>query len=174
MLTDTLHSPLRQVLRKLCMIKPPQSREPLQATAVPRCCSETRPHSNYHIFELTPLIKVFLSILKSSHHGLCIAHGLALMTPSLRGWEAFQCPEPSPTLGSFGPSHQQHHKLRMSLPGPPWVHGVLGIPYREVHDSFSLFFCSELDPCLSCLVRMFFKIYYLIFFQCCCLKIVVL
>jgi hypothetical protein len=33
-----------------------------------------------------------LSILESSRHELRIAHGLTLMTPSLRGWEAFPTP----------------------------------------------------------------------------------
>jgi hypothetical protein len=35
---------------------------------------------------------VFLSILESSRHELRIAHGLSVMTPSLRGWEAFPTP----------------------------------------------------------------------------------
>ena len=46
-------------------------------------------YSNYHISKLTPLIEVFSSILEFSRHELGIAHGLTLMTLSLRGWEAF-------------------------------------------------------------------------------------
>jgi hypothetical protein len=41
-------------------------------------------------------------------------------------------PRPSPTLGSLDPSHQWRHKSRVSLRGPPCVHGVGGTPYGEV------------------------------------------
>ena len=44
---------------------------------------------NCHISQLTPPIEVFLNILESSRYELRTAHGLTLMTPSPRGWEAF-------------------------------------------------------------------------------------
>ena len=77
-----------------CTKWPPraQSRESLQAIAVPGLCPGITPHSNYHISILTPPIEVFLSYLESSRHELCIAHGLTLMTPSLCEWEAFPMP----------------------------------------------------------------------------------
>ena len=42
-----------------------------------------------HISQLTPPIEVILSIVVFEHHELFIAHGLTLVTPTLRGWEAF-------------------------------------------------------------------------------------
>jgi hypothetical protein len=75
-----------------------------------------------------------LSILESSRHELRIAHGLTLMTPSPRGWEAFPAPGASPILVSLGPSHHRRHKSRASLRGPPCAHGVSGIPFGEVRD----------------------------------------
>jgi hypothetical protein len=68
---------------------------------------------------------------------LRIAHGVTLMTSSLRGWEAFPTPGPSPTLGSLGPSHHRRHKSRVSLRGPLCAHGVSGIPFGEVRDTHS-------------------------------------
>ena len=43
-----------------------------------------------------------------------------------------QCPGPSPTLGSFGPSHQWRHKSWVSLQGPLCARGVSGTPHNEV------------------------------------------
>ena len=42
---------------------------------------------------LTPPIEVFFSIIEFSFHKLLITHGLAVMTPSLRGWVVFSTPE---------------------------------------------------------------------------------
>ena len=50
------------------------------------------PHSNCHISELTPPIKVFLSILEPARHKLRITYSLTLMTSNLHGWEAFPTP----------------------------------------------------------------------------------
>ena len=75
------------------MFKPWQSREPIQGHCCTGHCPRTMPHSNCHITQLTPPIEVFLSILESACHKLCIAHGLTLVTPSLCGWEAFPMPK---------------------------------------------------------------------------------
>ena len=66
-------------------------------------CPWIAPYSNCHISYLTPSIDVFLSILESTRHKLCIAHGLTLVFPSLREWEAFPMFGASFTLGSLGP-----------------------------------------------------------------------
>ena len=130
---DTSLASCGQILRKLCMFKTQQSREPLPW----HCYSSlgTTPHSNCHIFYLTPPIEVFFSIIESTRHKLRIAHGLILVTPSLCGWEASQHPGPSPTLGSLGLSDQRCHKSWMSLWGPPCAHGVLGNSHGELHDN---------------------------------------
>ena len=74
---------------------------------------------------------MFLRILKSSCHELHIAHGLILMTPSSRGWEAF------PTLRAlthfritwaFSPSAPQVPGV---TPGPLCAHGVSSIPLER-------------------------------------------
>ena len=83
---DSLLASFEQVLRNLCLSKPWQSREPLPG----HCCPGTTPHSNCHI--LTPLIEVFLRILKFARHKLRIADGLTLVTSKLHGWEAFPTP----------------------------------------------------------------------------------
>ena len=54
------------------------------------------------------------------------------------GGRRSQCPRPSPTLGSLGPSHQQRHKSRVLIRGPPCVHGVLGTPHGKVCDKLAL------------------------------------
>ena len=48
------------------------------------------------------------------------------------GGRPSQRPGPSPTLGSFGPSHQRCHKSRVLLWDPPCAHGVSGTPHEEV------------------------------------------
>jgi hypothetical protein len=60
------------------------------------------------------------------------------MTPSLRGWEAFPTPGPSPTLGSLGPSHHRRYKSRVSLRGPFCALGVSGIPFATSLTTFEL------------------------------------
>lgn len=107
------------------------------ATAVPGRCPWTTAHPNCHISKLILSLEVFLSLLESSCHELHIAHGLTLMSPSLRGWGRSQRPKPSPTLRSFGPPHPRHHKSRVSLPGPLCVHSVLDIRYGEMRDKHS-------------------------------------
>src|SRR5579872_3821578 len=81
------------------------------------------------------------------------------------GGRRSQRPEPSPTLGSLGPSHQRRHKSRVSLRGPPCAQGVSGTPYGEVRDTVAflthwppsplsnpLFGPSNLQPRLHVLV----------------------
>jgi hypothetical protein len=63
------------------------------------------------------------------------------------GGKRFQCPGPSPTLGTLGHFHHWRHKSRVSLRGPPCAHGVSGIIYGEVRDTF---LCSDnFHPCHS-------------------------
>ena len=50
------------------------------------------------------------------------------------GGSRSQRPGPLPTLGSLGTSHQRRHKSRVSLRGPPCVHGILGTLHRAVCD----------------------------------------
>src|ERR1700737_401819 len=103
-----------QVLRKLCLFEPLQSRESLPGTAVPGRCPGTAPHSNGHNSYLTPPLEVILSILESPRHELRIAYGLTLMPPSLCGWEAF------PTPGAL-----THTRITWALsPTAPQVPGV--------------------------------------------------
>ena len=47
------------------------------------------------------------------------------------GGRRSHCPGPSPTLGSFGPSHHWRYKSRVSLRGPPCACSVLGIPLER-------------------------------------------
>src|SRR6202022_156725 len=89
---DSSLAPFRQVLRKLCLFEPLQSRESLLGTAVPGRCPGTAPHSNGHNSLLTPPLEVILSILELPRHELRTTHGLTHMPPSLRGWEAFPTP----------------------------------------------------------------------------------
>jgi hypothetical protein len=132
---NTSLAPFGQVLRKLCLFKPSQSRDPLPGHCCSRALSrDIAPLKLAYLLQLTPPNEVFLSILKSSRHELRIAHGLTLMPPSLRGWEAFPTPRASPTLGSLGPSHHRRHKSRVSLRGPLCAHSVLDIPFGEVRD----------------------------------------
>jgi hypothetical protein len=51
------------------------------------------------------------------------------------GGRCSQRPGPSPRLGPLGPSHHRRHKSRVSLQYPPCAHGILDIPFGEVHDS---------------------------------------
>ena len=128
----------RQVLRKLCLFKPWQSREPLPGHCCTKAMSRVNAHSNCHISQLTPPIEIFLSILESPPHKLRIAHGLILVTPNSVGGRHSQHLGPSPTLGSLGPSHQRHHKSRVLLQGPLCAHVVSGAPHGEVRDNVSL------------------------------------
>jgi hypothetical protein len=66
-----------------------------------------------------------LSILESSRHELRIAHGLTLMTPSLRGWEAFPTPGAlthTRITWAFSPSAPQ-------VPGSPLCPWCFGHPF---------------------------------------------
>jgi hypothetical protein len=89
---DTSLAPFKQLLRKLCLFRPPQSWEPLLGHCCPGCCHGTTPHSNCHISFITPPIKMFMSIIELAHHKIYIAHGLTLVTPSFYGWKAFPTP----------------------------------------------------------------------------------
>ena len=82
---DTSLAPFKQVLRKLCLFKPSQSRELLPG----HCCSwENAPLKLSCLLAHTSNGSV-LKHYRSSHHELRIAHGLTFMTSSPRGWEAF-------------------------------------------------------------------------------------
>ena len=142
MLMDTLLAPFGQVLRKLCLFKPPQAREPLPDHYLGRCPGTT-PRSNCHIAWLSPPIEVFLSILEPSSHELHITHGLTLVTLISMGERRSQCSGPSLTLGSLGPSHQRRHKSRVSLRGPLYAHGVLDTPHGAVRNNYNKFLGSS-------------------------------
>jgi hypothetical protein len=77
---------------------------------------------------------VFLSILESSRHELRIAHGLSLMTPSLRGWEAFPTPGAlthTRITWAFSPPAPQVPGVTPGSPLCPWC---FGHPFGEVRD----------------------------------------
>ena len=129
----TLLAPCGQVLRKICLFKPLQSREPLPD----HCCFMALSHDSaplkvsYLLAQTS--VEVFLSILEFARHEQRIAHG-PLMTPSLRGWEVF------PTHGALA-----HTRITWALPPPaPQVSGVIpgsplcpwcfGHPFGEVHN----------------------------------------
>ena len=93
---------------------------------VPGHCSGIVPHSNYHIYWFTPLIEVFLSILESSRHELGISYSLTLVTPSLRGWEAFPTPGVLTHITitrAFSPMAPQVTCITMGTPLCPWCFG---------------------------------------------------
>ena len=92
MLMVTSLAPFGQVLRKLCMFKPLQPKShsrPLLSRVMSR---DNVPLKVPYLLVLTPPIEVFLSVLELGRHKLLIAYGFFLMTPSLRGWEAFYTP----------------------------------------------------------------------------------
>ena len=127
---DTSLAPFGQVLRKLCLFKALQSREPLPGHRCSRALSpDIAPLKSAYL-----LAHMFLSILESSRHELRIAHGLTLMTPSIRGWEAF------PTPGAL-----THTRITWALsppapqvpgvtPGSPLCPWFFGYPFGEVRD----------------------------------------
>jgi hypothetical protein len=66
---------------------------------------------------------VFLSILESSRHELRIVHGLTLMTPSPRGWEAFPTPRAlthTRITWTFSPPAPQVPGVAPGSPLCPW------------------------------------------------------
>ena len=69
-------------------------------------------------------------------HAISYAKLMALLLwlPISMGGRHFQCPGPSPTLESLGPSHQRHHMSRVSLWDPLCAHGVLHPRHGNVHD----------------------------------------
>jgi hypothetical protein len=78
-----------------------------------------------------------LSILESLRHELRIAHGLTLMTPSLRGWEAFPTPGAlthTSITWAFSPPAPQVPGVTPGSPLCPWC---FGHPYGEVRDTKS-------------------------------------
>jgi len=117
---------------------------PLQTFAVPGATPEpllsrARP-TQMGISPSSHLQLRFLSILKSLHHELRIAHGLTLMTPSPRGWEAFPTPGAlthTRITWAFSPSVPQVPGV---TPGSPCARGVSGVPYGEVHNNGGFFF----------------------------------
>ena len=75
-----------------------------------------------------------MSILEFSSHELRIAHGLTLMTPSLRGWEVFPTPGALTHIRiTWAISPTALHVPGVIL-GPLCAYGVLSILYREVRD----------------------------------------
>jgi hypothetical protein len=71
------------------------------------------------------------------------------------GGRRSQRPGSSSTLGSLGPSHHRRHKSRLSLRGPPCAHGVSGIPFGEVRDTYGVFSsmcCLKRNPYLQLLL----------------------
>ena len=62
------------------------------ATVVPGRCLGTTPHSKLSYLLAQTSKWGILEHLKMSHHELCIANGLTLMTLSPCGWEAFPTP----------------------------------------------------------------------------------
>ena len=70
-----------------------------------------------------------MSILESGRHKLLIAHGLTLITPSLREYEPFI---------RFGALIHTMITWALSptasLRGLPYIHGVAGTPHEEVHN----------------------------------------
>ena len=84
-------------------------------------------------------MEVFLSIPEFRRHKLLIAHGLTLVTPGFRGWEAFPMPRALThtkitwTLSSMAP------QVPGVTLGSPYDYGISGTPHREVCDSFFFF-----------------------------------
>ena len=120
-------APFGQILRKLCMFKPWQSREPLPCHNCPRRCSRITPHSNCHISYLTPPVEVFLNILESLTHELRIAHGLTLVTLSLRAWEALSTPGALIHIKitwTLSPTTTQVTGVTLGSPLRPWRFGL--------------------------------------------------
>ena len=114
---NTSLAPFKQVLRKICMFKPRQSREPLPCHFCSRALSRGIAPLELPYLLAHP-IKVILSILESSRHELRITHGLTLVTPSLCEWEAFPMPRAL-----------TYTRLTWALSTTPQVSGVtLGSP----------------------------------------------
>jgi hypothetical protein len=78
---------------------------------------------------------VFLSILESSRHELRIAHGLTLMTPSLRGWEAFPTPGALTYTRITWAFSSPAPQVPGVTPGSPLCPWCFGHPFGEVRDS---------------------------------------
>ena len=127
----TSFAPFWQVMRKLCLFKPLQFREPLPG----HCCSRALSR------ESAPL-KMSYPLVYTSEWGV-LKHS-RILTPWAThsswppswllvpvGGRCFQRPGPLPTLGSLGPSHHGRHKSLVSLRGPPCGHGVLSIPLER-------------------------------------------
>jgi hypothetical protein len=57
------------------------------------------------------------------------------MTPSLRGWEAFQTPGALTHIRITWSLSPMAPQTQVSLRGPPCAHGVAGTPHGEVRDS---------------------------------------
>ena len=75
-----------------------------------------------------------MSALESSRQELRIAYGLILMTPSPRGWEAFQTPRALTHIRitwAFSPSAPQ---VLCVTPGSPLCPWFFGHPFGEVRD----------------------------------------
>ena len=69
------------------------------------------------------------------------------------GGRRTQCPGPSSTQGSLGPSHHRCHKSWVSFPGHACIHGILSTPHGKVRDGNSLFHIDlpgKLHPKYTC------------------------
>jgi hypothetical protein len=123
MLINTLLAPFGQVLRKLCLYKPWQSREPLPG----HCCSKALSQESAPLelaYLLPHILKwIVFRILESSRHELRLAHGLTLMNHSLRGWEAFPTPGALTHIRitwAFSPLAPQVRGVTSGSPLCPW------------------------------------------------------
>jgi hypothetical protein len=108
---DTLFAPFRQVLTKLCLLTPPQTRKPFPGQC---CLGRVGRHHSTQILISHPN-GLFFSILEFIRHDLRTTHGFTLVTPSLRGGRHLQRAGPSTTLEALGFFHQRRHKSRVSL-----------------------------------------------------------
>ena len=75
--------------------------------------------------------------MESSRHELRIAHGLTLVTSSLRGWEVFLTPRAlmhTRITWALSPTVPQVSGV---TPGPPCAHDVWDIPHGDVHDNLN-------------------------------------
>ena len=131
---NTSLAPFKQVLRKLCLFNPSQSREPLPG----HCCFRALSRNNAAL-KMPYLLahtsnEVFLSIWEFACHELHIAHGLTLMTPSPRGWEAFPTPGAltyTRIIWASSPLAPQVSGVTLGSPLCPWCFGQF---FGEVHD----------------------------------------
>ena len=88
---------------------------------------------------------MFLNILESRRHKLCIAHGLTLMTPDLMDRRRSQRPGPSSTLGLLGPltNGATSHGFNSGVPFGPMVFRALLIERCTINTSNFFFYLKD-------------------------------